>query len=430
MTIKEIYQAYQQCEGVSTDTRNLWSGAMYVALKGPNFDGNQFLNQALKAGARYCISDDPHKQGDSIIKVENTLDTLQKLATYHRRQWTIPVVGLTGSNGKTTSKELLYAVLSQKYRVGYTQGNLNNHIGVPLTILNLPVNSEIAIIEMGANHQQEIAQLSAIAEPDYGFITNYGKAHLEGFGGVEGIIKGKSELYDYLRKHQKTAWINCADAKQKEKSAGIEKRYFFGDCPDAQFPIKPAPLSDRGTVCISLNQTIINSHLTGGYNFSNLAIAAAMGQFFEVPLANIQKGLENYQPHNNRSQLEQVGTNVLIRDYYNANPDSMEGAIFNLLELKAQGKWVILGDMFELGESTTEEHQKIVNLLSSNSIEKVILIGEAFAGTHGPGMRFNTTKEAATYLQNNLPERKTILLKGSRSMQLEKVAYVLENASL
>lgn len=426
MDIQHIYQAYQGCTAVSNDTRKLPHGAMYVALKGPNFDGNQFIKQALKAGARYCLSDDPAQQGPSVINVNNTLTTLQELATHHRRQWSIPVIGLTGSNGKTTSKELLHAVLSQKYRVGYTHGNLNNHIGVPLTILNLSANSEIAIVEMGANHQGEIAQLSAIAQPDYGFITNYGKAHLEGFGGIEGIIKGKSELYDYLRSHQKTAWINCSDALQREKSEGIAARYFFGNCKNADFPVHEAEISESGTVNISINNSTIKSKLTGSYNFSNLAVAAAAGKYFEVPLPLIKKGLENYSPHNNRSQLEQLDTNLVIKDYYNANPDSMEGAIRNLLELKRKAKWVILGDMFELGESSAKEHQKITDSLAHPEIESVILIGQAFAETSGVGKRFLTTPEAVAYVQEQAPQHKTILIKGSRGMQLEKIATALE----
>jgi len=418
----EIYEAFLRSAALITDTRKLVPNSFFVALRGPNFDGNAFVADALASGARYALSSDPTMASERVWVVPDTLVTLQELARYHRSQWSIPVVAFTGSNGKTTSKELLASVLGQKYLVGATEGNLNNHIGVPLTILNLPKGAEIALIEMGANHQKEIEQLSAIAQPDYGFITNYGKAHLEGFGGVEGIIKGKSELYDYLRSAGKSAFIHCADQKQWEKSEGIAYRYSFGNCPDAQFVIEPAQPNEEGLEAIRVGGLRMQSQLMGAYNFGNLAVAAAVGQFFQVPLAQIKKGIESYQPQNNRSQRVQVGRNTLIKDYYNANPNSMAGALENLQTLAGSTKWAILGDMYELGEAEDAEHQAIVDQVAAYGLEKVLLIGTAFGRTRGVGERFPDTAAAITYLRSLKPEGKTILIKGSRGMKLEQVA--------
>ena len=432
MDIPALYQLFLESTGVSTDTRKIQPGNLYFALKGDNFDGNAFAEKALKSGADYAVVDDLKfkSSGDKrFIFVENALEALQQLALHHRKQFRIPVIGLTGSNGKTTSKELLAAALRPRYKVGFTQGNLNNHIGVPLTLLNLTNDREIAIIEMGANHQKEIEFLSSICLPDHGFITNYGKAHLEGFGGVQGIIKGKSELYANLRERGKTAWINCVDEEQKKQSQGIATRYYFGDCEDADYPVQKLPATDEGMVRVRFEGLEVTTQLTGDYNFSNIAVAVAIARYFGVADHLIKEGLEAYEPANNRSQVATAGSNVIYKDYYNANPDSMQAAIENFAKVKAQAKWVILGDMFELGEESAHEHQLIADMLAQYAFEKVILVGKAFQKVSLNCTKVATTEEAWAIIRELKPEHKTMLIKGSRGMTLEKVAEELANIS-
>ncbi|MDR9374174.1 MAG: UDP-N-acetylmuramoyl-tripeptide--D-alanyl-D-alanine ligase [Schleiferiaceae bacterium] len=426
-TLTQLYQLYQRARGVSTDTRRLKPGALFIALQGENYDGNRFLEQALEKGALAAIGSAEHPNLDAYYQVAQPLETLQELARLHRRQLSIPVIGLTGSNGKTTSKELLVSTLQQKFRVGATQGNLNNHIGVPLTILNLPEEAEVAVIEMGANHQQEIAFLSRIAQPDHGFITNYGKAHLAGFGGVEGIVKGKSELYHFLAESHGTAWVHREDDRQMEKSQIVSQRYFYGEHPQAHYHLKRLGTNERGQLKVVFEGLEIQSGLTGSYNFSNLAVAAALSRHLGLSPLQVKQGLEQYRPQNNRSQLEEVGGNLLYRDYYNANPDSMEGALESLELLAHPQKWVVLGDMFELGAETHQEHQAIAERLKKLSLEQVILVGEAFAQTTPPSgaHQFATTEEAVRFMEEAQPQNKLILIKGSRGMHLEDVAAVL-----
>jgi UDP-N-acetylmuramoyl-tripeptide--D-alanyl-D-alanine ligase len=426
-TLPSLYELFLRAQGISTDTRQLKPGALFIALEGENFDGNQFLEQALDKGALAAIGSEKRPDLQAYHQVPNPLETLQELARLHRRQLNIPVIGLTGSNGKTTSKELLVSTLQQKFQVGATQGNLNNHIGVPLTLLNLPKEAEVAVIEMGANHQKEIAFLSRIARPDHGFITNYGKAHLEGFGGVEGIVKGKSELYDFLAESHGTAWVNREDQRQMEKSQIVSQRYFYGDHPQAHYPLKRLGTNERGQLKVIFEGLEIQASLTGSYNFSNLAVAAALSRHLGLSPPQIKQGLEEYRPQNNRSQLEEVGSNLLYRDYYNANPDSMEGALESLALLAHPQKWVVLGDMFELGAETHQEHQAIAEQLKKCSLEQIILVGEAFAQTTPPpGTRqFATTEEAVHFMEKAQPQNKLILIKGSRGMHLEDVAAVL-----
>ncbi len=426
MTIQEIYQVYQPAAGVSTDTRNIKAGQLFFALKGENFNGNKFAQQAIESGATYAIIDEAEFNGPNCILVDDALDTLQKLARHHRQQLKIPFIGLTGSNGKTTSKELVAAALSPRYHVGFTQGNLNNHIGVPLTILNLAPQSEIAIIEMGANAQKEIEFLSSISIPDIGFITNYGKAHLEGFGGPEGVIKGKSELFENLRKHGNMAWVNIQDPIQLEKSLGIDQKT-YGASEDADFPVYPLDSKDS-FVQVSYQGFAIHSKLTGAYNFSNLAIAVSLAAHFGLSAEEIKAGIESYQPTNNRSQLERGKLNLMVKDFYNANPSSMEAALLNFVALKDKEqneKWVILGDMFELGEYEAEEHQKIADLAISQAYEKVILVGEAFFQTKGDAQKFPSTDDLLNWLKSKVPSEKLILVKGSRGMRLERAAEIL-----
>lgn len=424
MDKQAIYSLYLQSEGVSTDTRTLKEGQLFFALSGPNFNGNEFAQEALEKGAAAAVCDDGQLKGPRIIQSNNSLLSLQELARYHRDSLEFPIIGLTGSNGKTTSKEILVSVLGQKFKVGATAGNLNNHIGVPLSILNLPRDTQIAIIEMGANHQGEIAFLSDIAKPDHGFITNYGKAHLEGFGGVQGIIKGKSELYENLGRHGNTAWINIEDPIQKERSEGL-KRFFFGDSDQADYTIRRAKENNEGQVAVTLDNERIQSQLFGDFNFGNLAVAAALGKYFGLSKEDIKAGIEQYAPRNNRSQREKGRYNELIRDYYNANPNSMQGAIENFARLNGDSKWLILGDMFELGEEARKEHQAIVDLINEYPWERVMLIGEHFAALDTEHQQLRTTNEAVALMEAEKPKEKIILLKGSRGMQLERVADLL-----
>lgn len=420
MDTSNLYDFYLTAKGVSTDTRQIQKGDLFFALRGDNFNGNKFAKQALLAGAQAVVIDDANFLQDGAILVDDSLKALQDLARFHRRQLNIPVIGLTGSNGKTTSKELLVAALSQKFKVGFTKGNLNNHIGVPLTLLNLPPDAEIAVIEMGANHQKEIEFLSAISQPNHGFITNYGKAHLEGFGGVEGIIKGKTELYLNLKTNGNTAWYNIEDALQEEKSRGIQ-RFSFGHSEKADYPVYRMPAGNSPYVSVQFNDAEIHTQLTGAYNFGNIAIAIALASFFGLSTTDIQTGIEQYEPSNNRSQIEKTERNALLRDYYNANPSSMQAAIENFSALPGK-KWVVLGDMFELGADSEKEHQAIADLAVKFNFEQIILVGEHFSKTSTPAKKVNTTVEAEEFIKSLNPNDKFILIKGSRGMKLENVA--------
>lgn len=426
MTISKLYELYQAAGEVSTDTRRINEGAIFFALKGENFNANQFADEALKKGAAYAVIDDPEYQGDRKILVADVLQCLQELALHHRRQLTIPVISLTGSNGKTTSKELMAAVLAKKYNTAFTKGNLNNHIGVPLSLLAVKEKHEMAIIEMGANHQREIAFLSSLSEPDYGYITNYGKAHLEGFGGVQGIIKGKSELYDFLRTRPGSkVFLNLDDPLQIEKSAGIPA-ISFGHRAKADYTVQLID-DDRPQIAVRFEGENIQSQLTGKYNYSNLAVAICVGKHFGVSTADIKAAIEAYAPSNNRSQLAKTERNQLVVDSYNANPSSIEAALKNFAGFKAGAKWVLLGDMFEMGQWAAEEHQKIADLAQKLDFEKVILTGEEFSRCHvGPNvLQFATTQDLCQYLENEPPTGKTILIKGSRGMTMEKAIPLL-----
>ena len=357
--------------------------------------------------------------GEKVFEVDDVLRAMQELAKEYRKTYTGTVIGLTGSNGKTTCKELFRDVLATTYNTAATKGNLNNHIGVPLTLLDTPANTEMVIIEMGANHQKEIEMLSSICQPDIGFITNYGKAHLEGFGGVEGVIKGKSELFENLKARGKKAMVNCADAKQIEKSEGIE-RITFGSCDSADIRIDPIR---NEMAAAELNGIVIQSQLTGDFHFNNIAAAIALGVHFNVPKEKIKTAIEAYHPQMNRSEWRRTNKNEVLLDAYNANPDSMQASIQAFAKLQKPSKWYILGDMFELGDYTFEEHQRIVNMLENSRAEHVLLIGEAFMDTTGPS-RFNkvaTTTEALEFLTKQHLEACTILLKGSRGMKLESL---------
>jgi UDP-N-acetylmuramoyl-tripeptide--D-alanyl-D-alanine ligase len=413
MKIQELYTYFTQHFLVDTDTRKIRKNSLFFALKGDNFNGNAFAAKALELGAKYAVVDEKKYQTHAhIFLVDNVLKTLQELAAYHRKQLKTTIIGLTGSNGKTTTKELMYAVLSKHYKTVATQGNLNNHIGVPLTLLSITPDTEIGIIEMGANHQKEIEFLSNICAPDYGYITNFGKAHLEGFGGVAGVIKGKSELYDFLEKKQKTAFINPEDTIQVEKTAPLKTIPFENSIAF----IEANPL-----VKVNYQNITIASQLIGAYNYSNIAIAITLGHYFKVAPKDIQSAIEEYLPANNRSQIITQGTNTIILDAYNANPSSMQVALENFKKLKAVNKLVILGDMFELGSESQREHQAIVDLIDSLNFEHCWYVGEHFYKTKTTQHKFQSYADLADYIQSQSLKEQTFLIKGSRGMRLERV---------
>lgn len=418
MTLKKLYELYKTNFLVSTDTRAIKKNSIFFALKGDNFNGNTFAEKALELGALFSIVDDEKYQTNSqIILVEDVLVTLQKLANYHRKQLKFPIIGLTGSNGKTTTKELIYNVLKQKFNTIATQGNLNNHIGVPITLLSMKPNHEMGIVEMGANHQNEIDFLCSICEPDYGYITNFGKAHLEGFGGIEGVIKGKSELYDFLKAYQKTAFVNPSDALQVSKTAEMNRIMF--DFENLHL-VEVNPF-----VKISYDGMIIQSQLIGAYNFANIASAISMGNYFGVSKQAIKTAIESYCPQNNRSQILKTNHNKLFMDAYNANPTSMRAALENFANLEEHQKALIIGDMFELGKESAEEHQIVVDLISQLQFDKVFLVGENFFNTTTKYLKFNDYESFEKFISKNLLRKNTILIKGSRGMRLERIVNLL-----
>lgn len=421
MNIAELHQLFLQYPNVSTDTRKINKNDIFFALKGDNFNGNEYALKAIEKGAAYVIVDEKEFAiNERTILVADVLATLQKLANFHRQYCDAKVISLTGSNGKTTTKELINAVLSKKYKTIATKGNLNNHIGVPLSLLDICSDTEIAIIEMGANHQKEIAFLSSIAAPDFGYITNFGKAHLEGFGGVEGVIKGKSELYDYLTANSKVVFMNADDPIQKEKLDHYIHKYGYSTT-DPKFYNITMTTADP-FVEITVEETKIKTQLIGSYNFTNCCAAIIMGTYFDVPLAQIKQGLENYLPDNNRSQvLEKNGYKVIL-DAYNANPSSMTAALENFANLKANTKLLFLGDMFELGDTAQAEHQAIAELTKQLGFENAYLIGENFFKVQSDYKKFHTYDAVANFLtKNRIPTGATLFIKGSRGMALERI---------
>ena len=418
MKIKNIYNLYSKHFLVDTDTRNIRKNTIFFALKGDNFNGNKFAKTALDLGAIYAIVDEKkYATQSNIILVSNVLETLQCLANYHRNALKAPIIGLTGSNGKTTTKELINVILSKRYKTTATKGNLNNHIGVPLTLLSMTPETEIGIVEMGANHKKEIEHLCTICEPDFGYITNFGKAHLEGFGGIEGVIEGKSELYTFLEKNNKTVFINPEDDIQVEKTKDI-KIIKFND--ELKF-VEVNPF-----VKLSFNSNFIQSNLIGKYNYTNIAIACTIGEYFKISNTKIKEAIENYIPNNNRSQVIEKKSNKIILDAYNANPSSMKAALDNFASLNEEYKTVILGDMFELGDSSLEEHQSIVDLVKGLNFNNSFFVGENFYQTKTNKLLFKTFKDLLAYINNNPLKYQSILIKGSRGMRLERL---LDNIS-
>ncbi|WP_299666381.1 UDP-N-acetylmuramoyl-tripeptide--D-alanyl-D-alanine ligase [uncultured Polaribacter sp.] len=413
MEIKEIYSLYKKHYLVDTDTRNIRKNTLFFALKGDHFNGNQFAEEALKNGASFSIVDEAKfKTNEHIILVDDVLKTLQKLANYHRTQLKITIIALTGSNGKTTTKELINTVLSKKYTTTATKGNLNNHIGVPLTLLSMTPKTEIGIVEMGANHQKEIAFLCDIALPDFGYITNFGKAHLEGFGGIEGVIKGKSEMYDHLIAHDKTIFVNPNDKIQVEKTK---------NCKTVYFPENIQFLVANPFVKLSFEALEIQSNLVGDYNYTNIAIAITIGKYFDISELEIKNAIEQYIPSNNRSQIIETAKNHIILDAYNANPSSMKVALENFSRMDNTYKTVFLGDMFELGDDSSKEHQEIVDLTDGFSFSNTFYIGEHFFKTKTKNHQFKNLDELKNFINKNPLEDQSILIKGSRGMKLERI---------
>lgn len=425
MVISKLHQIFLQFPIVCTDTRKIEINCLFFGLKGDNFNGNTYAAEALKKGAAYAVVDDKkYATSDRTILVDNVLRTLQELASFHRNQCNAKVIGLTGSNGKTTTKELINSVLCKKYKTIATIGNLNNHIGVPLTLLSIKQDTEMAIVEMGANHLKEIEFLCSIAQPDFGYITNFGKAHIEGFGSVAGVIKGKSELYDYLMDHKKSIFLNADDPIQLEKLGHYIKKYGFTKDKNEYYKIDF--LKADPYVSIKVEEIQINSNLIGSYNFTNCCAAILMGKYFNIPMGDIKSAIEDYVPQNNRSQIIEKNGKRIILDAYNANPTSMKLALENFNELSGNHKIAFLGDMFELGETAKIEHQHIADLASGLNLEKAYLIGENFNKTNTTLQKFRTYKDAATYLKDeSFPKDCSILIKGSRGMALERLLDLL-----
>ena len=427
MEIAELYKCFMECGKVTTDSRNCPEGSMFIALKGETFNGNAFAAQALKQGCRYAVIDESEYAGEGTILVDNCLQALQQLANYHRRQLKTPVIGITGTNGKTTTKELISTVLSRKFNTLYTEGNFNNHIGVPLTLLRLTKEHEMAVVEMGANHPGEIKTLVHIAEPDYGIITNVGKAHLQGFGSFEGIIRTKGELYDFLRaKGGATIFIQNENPYLNGIAEGLTcvrygqtaGLYVSGEL------ISCSPfLSFRWTAEGVSHE--VNTHLIGSYNLDNMLAAAAIGRYFGVSDDDISSALASYLPHNNRSQLKETADNKLIVDAYNANPTSMMAALKNFRQIEAPHKMVILGDMKELGEASREEHQKVVDYLKECGFDRVVLVGPEFAAATHSYQTFQHVDEVLADIRMHKPQGYYILIKGSNSMKLSQLPEYL-----
>ena len=426
MEIAALYNLYLSHPLVQTDTRNIETNSLFFALKGPNFNGNHYVKQALAAGAAYCITDEKQLEADErIILVEDSLTCLQQLALHHRRQFTIPVIAITGSNGKTTTKELVHAVLSQKYNCHTTTGNLNNHIGIPLTILKMKVDTEIAVIEMGANHMKEIEGYCEITEPTHGLITNCGKAHLEGFGSEENIIKGKTELYSWLKNHKGTVFINNDYTYLKDNITGIKQVISYGT-EEADYTGTIANNERYLEVEITKGTTDIKTiatQLVGAYNLSNVLSAVCIGKTFRVPEEAIKSSLETYKSSNSRSQwMEKDGNNIIL-DAYNANPTSMKAAIENFAAMPVSNKLLVLGSMMELGETADIEHQDLIRLIEKYKWDEVILTGNGFDRAQHNYIHFTNAAEVAAWIKDKQMKNKHILIKGSRSMKMEEALH-------
>jgi len=419
MLSSELYNYFKESSSVSTDTRLINKGSIFFALKGENFDGNKFAEEAIKSGASYAVIDDQSLNNPKFIKVKNVLKSLQDLSKLHRSKLLkTKIIALTGSNGKTTTKELISEVLKKKYKIISTIGNLNNHIGVPLTLLRIKQNTEIAIVEMGANHLNEIKLLTDLINPDFGLITNFGKAHLEGFGSIEGVIKGKSELYDFLIKNDKKAFINNDDYIQNQF---IGNKISFSKEDKSNYIFKE--VKDTNYAGLNYNDFIVDSKLTGNYNYHNIAFATSVGLYFNISIEKIKEAISNYIPSNNRSQIIKKNNKLIILDAYNANPTSMISAINSLIK-KQGNKSVILGDMFELGNQSEKEHHDLIDFCVKNNFENIFLIGNEFFKQKDKfeiPFFYKTKDELNKHIKKFPITSKYILIKGSRVMRMENL---------
>jgi UDP-N-acetylmuramoyl-tripeptide--D-alanyl-D-alanine ligase len=423
--IEELYRIYKIHPFIQTDTRQITPGDLFFALKGPNFNGNNFAQQALEKGAAYAIADEPstEKKSEKFILVNDVLETLQQLAKYHRLQFNIPFIAITGSNGKTTTKELIHAVLSTTFKTYTTTGNLNNHIGVPLTILKIKGDAQVAVIEMGANHQKEIESYCEYTLPTHGIITNAEKAHLEGFGGIEGVRKGKGELFDFLRKNNGTAFVMHDYEYLQQMSKGIPHIITYGtiDADITGSINQSEPFVEAAiTKGVFINNPI-HTQLVGEYNLPNILAAVAVGNYFKITGERIKYAIENYSPSNSRSQLLEKGSYKIILDAYNANPTSMKAAIENFAKLNADKKVLILGGMAELGKESLDEHKSIIDLINKYKWNEVVLVGGDFLKLQHPYHQFENSIQAKEWLHAQNFYSAYLLIKGSRSMQMEKV---------
>ena len=423
MELNQIHHLFLESPGTSTDTRNIKQNSLFFALKGDNFNGNTFAHQALKRGARYAIIDEAVQPTDErFILVTDVLETLQALARFHREQLGLSIIALTGSNGKTTTKELIHAVLKPHFKTVATVGNLNNHIGVPLTLLSMTTDTQIGIVEMGANHAKEIAFLCEIAQPNMGYITNFGKAHLEGFGSEEGVVNAKSELYDYLKAHSGLIILNSDDAKQVSQVGTYDSTYTFSETSETAVNVK---LTDtQPFLSVTFKESIIKTNLIGVYNFHNIAAALTIGVYHKLTSLQLKEGIEAYVPANNRSQIIQQNSNEILLDAYNANPSSMEVALENFKGIQNQNKLAILGDMFELGTASAKEHLEVINkgVLAKNCT--FYFVGSHFFEqnkAHPNFKFFETFHDLQLHLENITISNTSILIKGSRGMALEQV---------
>jgi UDP-N-acetylmuramoyl-tripeptide--D-alanyl-D-alanine ligase len=429
MDTSSLYQLFLKHPVVTTDSRNIPVSSIFFALKGENFDGNAFAEDALAKGAAYAVVDKrPNTENDRLILVPDVLTALQNLARYHRDRLGIPILAITGSNGKTTTKELVAAVLAKKFQVNFTKGNLNNHIGVPLTLLSMDKNCEFGVVEMGANHPGEIKVLAEIANPDFGMITNVGKAHLEGFGSFEGVIRTKSELYDFIRNKKGKCFVNADNPILSTQANGIDQ-ITYGK--SSGYYLNGEPVSSGNNLVVKAlfpkGLLYLKSKLIGDYNFENILAAACIGKYFDVDPLLIEQAIAEYEPSNNRSQLIKSSRNTIIMDAYNANPTSMMAALKNFANIKAEEKCVILGDMLELGDSSSEEHQHIVDFIETQDFDQCILVGPQFFGTvdRTKKEKFNNVELLSNYLKTQPIENKFILVKGSRGIHLERVLEMI-----
>jgi UDP-N-acetylmuramoyl-tripeptide--D-alanyl-D-alanine ligase len=427
MSIEELYELFAKHPNISTDSRRIDNDSIFFALKGDTFNGNAYAADTLKQGASYAVIDDiTYKKSDRYILVDNVLQTLQALSRYHRIQLGIPIIAITGTNGKTTTKELISAVLAKKYNVTATKGNLNNHIGVPLTLLSMNHTTQIGIVEMGANHPGEIKALCEIALPDFGIITNVGKAHLEGFGSFEGVKQSKRELYQFIDKRGGKIFINSTNNHLSEMASGIQQTIGYKTSREG-FGIEGELINSSPTLLFKVKfpkgWLYIKTNLAGGYNLENALAAVCIGDFFGIEPLDICNALESYFPSNNRSQFITNGKNQILMDAYNANPSSMEAALENFLTLEGPLKGVILGDMFELGEGSNEEHQKIADKLQAMDLSTILLVGREFSKckTTSNFHVFEDLSLLIRYLENLNPRGYLFLVKGSRGMKLEQV---------